>query len=118
MIGKLDVQWPASVSDTITVVTTPFSLKFTDTLAPECSAPAVTYEAKWALTMLLPVFFAIVYGVIYFGTWLRSRVTKNAELFDASFTNRTINAYLSLLSLGFLTLASTALEPFGCRQVS
>ena len=116
VIGKLDVLWPKSVSSSISVVTTPFSLKFTDTLAPECSIPAIGYEAKWALTMLLPVFFAIVYGLIYLGAFVRARITRNPEHFDDSFTNRVINAYLSLLSLGFLSLASTALEPFGCKQ--
>jgi hypothetical protein len=33
-----------------------------------------------------------------------------------SVTNRIINAYLSIMSLGFLTLALTAMEPFGCKQ--
>jgi hypothetical protein len=113
VIGRLNILWPPTVKDTITTITTPFSLKF-DALAPECSAPAVAYGTKWGLTMLLPAFFAVVFIILYALAWLRHQYTVGQPL-PKSFSNRVINAYLSLLSLGFLTLASTALEPFGCR---
>jgi hypothetical protein len=63
--------------------------------------------------MLLPVFFAAIFGLLFVVVWVWSRVKKQAM--PASLKNRVINGYLSLLSLGFLTLATTALEPFGCR---
>jgi alpha-tubulin suppressor-like RCC1 family protein len=112
VIGRLDVLWPSSVKDTIATLTTPFSLKF-DTLGPECSAVSIRYEHKWGFTMLLPVFFAAIFALVYIGAWAMSKARKHA--ISASLKNRIVNGYLSLLSLGFLTLATTALEPFGCR---
>ncbi len=112
VIGRLDVLWPSSVKSTIAALTTPFSLKF-DTLGPECSAVSIRYEHKWGFTMLLPVFFAAIFAVVFIGAWVVSKIKK--QPISASLKNRIVNGYLSLLSLGFLTLATTALEPFGCR---
>jgi hypothetical protein len=113
VIGRLNVLWPASVKEAITTATTPFTLKMGN-LAPECSAPAISYEIKWAMTMLLPLFFAVVFGLLYLGALVRAHFVLKKRL-SASLTNRFINGFLSLMSLGFLTLASTAIEPFGCR---
>jgi hypothetical protein len=116
ILGKLDVGWPPSVKNTITALSAPFTLRFQDFLAPECSAPSVTYVTKWVITVLLPVFFLVVFGLVFLGLRLvkrqfRSRVTWTT----ASISNRIINAYLSLFSLGYLSLTLTAMEPFGCK---
>lgn len=113
IIGRLQVHWPANVTKTISALTAPFSLRFND-LAPECTAPAIQYETKWAMTMLLPVFFALLFALTYVGNWISARVKRRPV--PASLINRIINGYLKLVCLGYLTLASTAIEPFACRR--
>jgi hypothetical protein len=77
---------------------------------------AVTMAAKGVgeiSSYLVLVFFAAIFALVFIGAWVLSKVRKRA--ISASLKNRIVNGYLSLLSLGFLTLATTALEPFGCR---
>ena len=57
----------------------------------------------------------VVFGTLFLAAWLKARLWSKEPL-SASITNRIIGAFLSLMSLGFLTLASTAIEPFGCRR--
>ena len=113
VVGKLEVSWPSSVKSAISVLTTPFSLKL-DSLAPECSAPSISYPAKWIITMLLPLIFACIFALLYLGAYLKARFSQDTSL--PSLKNRVINGYILLISLGYLTLASTAIEPFGCRR--
>lgn len=115
VIGRLGVEWPRSVRGSVSVLTTPFTLKISDSLAPECTAPQISFQTKWALTMLLPLFFAGVFTLIYAGARLVSKFSKAIDC-GPSFSHRVVNAYLSLLGLGYLTLALTALEPFGCKR--
>jgi hypothetical protein len=105
IFGRIDVNWPKSVKDTIAVITAPFNLKF-DTLAPECSAPSIRYESKWAFTVLLPVFFGLLFALAYVALRFIGRRRDMGA--------RVIGGYLTLLNLGYLTLALTAMEPFGC----
>ena len=77
---------------------------------------------------------ALLVGVVYFligrgfalsadhvrawrlAAWVVSKVQGKMVISFSSLKNRIVNGYLSLLSLGFLTLATTAVEPFGCRD--
>jgi hypothetical protein len=113
VVGRLNVSWPKRVRDVVEKVTAPLTLKL-DVVGLECSDVKITYEVKWALTMLLPVFFALAFALVYalVRVWLRLR----RRIFSARLKDQAINAYLSVFSLGFLTIASTALEPFACVE--
>jgi hypothetical protein len=113
VVGRLNVSWPKRVRDTIDGVTSPLTFKL-DSVGLECSDVKIDYEVKWALTMLLPVFFALAFVLAY--ALLRAWTALRRRPFPASLKDQAINAYLSVLSLGFLTLASTALEPFACLE--
>jgi hypothetical protein len=60
--------------------------------------------------LLFGVIFALVYVV------MRLFASRRIDAGDriASLSNRVVNAFLLLLSLGYLTMVSTALELFGC----
>jgi hypothetical protein len=113
MVGRLNVGWPRAVSDTIRIITAPFTLD-TSVLASECSVPSVTFESKWLLTLSLPLLFGVIFALVY--VVMRLFASRRIDAGDriASLSNRVVNAFLLLLSLGYLTMVSTALELFGC----
>jgi hypothetical protein len=113
MIGRLNVGWPRAVSDSIRIATAPFTLDMS-VLASECSVPSVTFESKWLLTLALPLFFGVIFVLVYLV--MRIFASRRIDAGDriASLSNRVVNAFLLLLSLGYLTMVSTALELFGC----
>jgi hypothetical protein len=112
VIGKLDIGWPERVTDTIRIVTAPFTLDISF-LASECSVPAISYEAKWIITLLLPVAFGFLFAAILdvYKLVLHWRGKEGRSI-----TSRVINAYCLLISLGYLYLVSTALEIFACTK--
>lgn len=106
IVTKLDFSWPGSVKDAARIVTSLFTLKL-DIVAPECTAPSVTYVSKWSFMMMVPFFFAVPFAIVY----LTGAVVPRFARLKA----KAMNAYLTLLMLGYMTLANTALEPFGCK---
>jgi hypothetical protein len=109
LLSKMNLRWPSVVADTMRYTTSIFWLD-PDVLASECSLRMFTFEVKWALTLSLPVVFALLFSGLY---GILRAATKTPT---QSLRNRIINAYLLLLSLGYILLASTALELFGCTR--
>eukprot|EP00161_Ancyromonas_sigmoides_P005253 TRINITY_DN155_c0_g1_i11.p1 TRINITY_DN155_c0_g1~~TRINITY_DN155_c0_g1_i11.p1 ORF type:complete len:1977 (-),score=42.19 TRINITY_DN155_c0_g1_i11:409-6339(-) len=63
IVLSMELRWPSSVRDTVSWLTVPFTFNI-DFLASECSLP-IAFTAKWIMTLALPLFFALMFGVIY-----------------------------------------------------
>ena len=114
VIANLNVNWPKRVTDVVKTVTAPFTLN-TDILASECSLPRVTYVKKWILTMMLPFLFMALFIFVFLVARLLIRVFKLPTDVRA-LKNKTINAYVLLLGLGYITLVTATLDIFGCTR--
>jgi alpha-tubulin suppressor-like RCC1 family protein len=108
IVAKLDFSWPESFQKAARAVTALFTLKI-DIVAPECSAPSVNYIGKWGFMMLLPALMALPFiGFFLVGA---AKPTRYGNL-----KAKAVNAFLTLLMLGYMSFAETALEPFGCKR--
>lgn len=64
LYGQFDLTWPTLVNSVFAVFSA-FNFNI-DLLAPECSFGANNaFLMKWFLKMLLPIYFALVYGLLY-----------------------------------------------------
>ena len=50
---------------------------------------SVRYEHKWGITMLLPVFFAAIFALVFVGAWVVSKVKR--QRVSMSLKNRIVN---------------------------
>lgn len=107
IVTKLDFSWPERVKNAASAVTALFTLKL-DVFAPECSAPSITYVSKWSFMMLLPLVFAVPFAAVFLFGVIVPRFSHLRP--------KAVNAYLTLFMLGYMSLANTALEPFGCKR--
>jgi cysteine-rich repeat protein len=82
IVMSMELNWPARVSSTVALLTMPFNLN-ADLLATECTVK-VGFDGKWAVTLALPVVFALLLGIMYLlgrlRIWMRFRGHRDATI--------------------------------------
>ena len=119
MYAQLELGW-SDFSEQFFNVISFVNLNF-DLSSPECATVTDNvWLLKWWLTVLLPVLFLIPFAIVMVGYFLYSRFKERAG-HDTMYTRYVIldagrRAYLQIMVLLSLPLASMALSYFRCRR--
>jgi cysteine-rich repeat protein len=118
IVLTMNLQWPKKLKEIIGLITFPFNLNM-DVVATECSMSA-GYDLKYFITMTLPFFFAVelllFYGVFAIGALFKARKAGNEAAFKSLRHSRQalVNAFILILTLLHMVLASSSLQLFDC----
>merc|ERR1711871_1341611 len=102
-----DVAWPPILKAIFRFLSF-FNLDM-DVAAPECLVPDFDYRVKFFLTLLLPVFIAIVLGCVYIGHIIFQKVFLNRRKGDTYFISKLVGTFMLLQYYMFLMTTRRAL---------
>ncbi len=118
IFARINVKWPAWVKSVLQVLSV---LNFNiDIAGPECAFPDFDYAVKWTITILLPVIFAGVLGLVFLAValvkFIRFRcgwTTKTPKYI--SHGPRLLATFLLIMYCLFLMVVRRALDVFNCN---